>query len=546
MASCLGLYIEDNIIKYAKISKDHDQIKVESFGIQFYEKLEDAIDKVIEETYSQKTPISINLSEETYNYFGIFSLLKKTDMKKAIKTEFDSYCEENGYNPNVFETRYALAEDMKVKDKLKVIFVSDNKIELNRKLQQMHGYKIASISPVPITLPNLIGDNLEGRKNAIIVNIEGKTTITTIINNKVQNIDILEEGSIDFLSKLNLRENSYAKAYELCKNTTIYTSEGKELQAEETSVLEDIMPTLYSILSKVKKIITDIEEKFEKVYITGTGAMINNIDLYFQEYINEAKCEILRPYFIKSTKDLSVKDYQEVNTAISLSLMGINQGITEMNFKRKSLSDRIPDWLKLEINPDINPKKKEKTGEGKLAGFFINDLGQKFDKTETALLRVVIALILIVTIYSLFSGLLNTQMVNKKTEADKIAKETSDQINLANEDNNKVKSRTSEYTKMISRLEAINSKVVDKSKTRNAVPDLLNQLMYIIPSNVQITSIENTTGTHMVINAQSDKYEQLGYFKAKIKSDVILTNVISTAGEKTSNIVTVKIEGELP
>ena len=32
MSNCLGLYIEENLIKYAKVSKDHDNLKVESFG----------------------------------------------------------------------------------------------------------------------------------------------------------------------------------------------------------------------------------------------------------------------------------------------------------------------------------------------------------------------------------------------------------------------------------------------------------------------------------------------------------------------------------
>ena len=32
MLSCLGLYIEPNIIKYAKVSKEKDTLKVESFG----------------------------------------------------------------------------------------------------------------------------------------------------------------------------------------------------------------------------------------------------------------------------------------------------------------------------------------------------------------------------------------------------------------------------------------------------------------------------------------------------------------------------------
>ena len=30
MSTCLGLYIEENLIKYAKVSKEREQIKVES------------------------------------------------------------------------------------------------------------------------------------------------------------------------------------------------------------------------------------------------------------------------------------------------------------------------------------------------------------------------------------------------------------------------------------------------------------------------------------------------------------------------------------
>lgn len=39
MSNCLGLYIEEYLIKYAKVSKTRDEIRVESFGIKFYDKL---------------------------------------------------------------------------------------------------------------------------------------------------------------------------------------------------------------------------------------------------------------------------------------------------------------------------------------------------------------------------------------------------------------------------------------------------------------------------------------------------------------------------
>ena len=38
MASCLGLYIDNNLIKYAKLSKDKDNIKIESYGVKCFEK----------------------------------------------------------------------------------------------------------------------------------------------------------------------------------------------------------------------------------------------------------------------------------------------------------------------------------------------------------------------------------------------------------------------------------------------------------------------------------------------------------------------------
>ncbi len=539
--NCLGLYIEEHLIKYAKVSKDHDQIKVDTFGLKFYDKIGEAIEQVINETYSQKTPISINLSEEMYNYFEMFALLSKSDLQKVVKTEFEAYCSDKGYNPNVFETRYAVVTENNDKEKVKVIHIADNKIELNKRIQMINGYKLANVSPLSMSIPNLINFDKNENENVMIVNMEDTTTVTTILDKNIYKIEQIEEGSKDFLSKINLKENSYSKAYEICKNTTIYTSEGKELQEEQSNYLEEIMPVLYSIVTKVKEMVDSNADLIKKVYITGTAALINNVDLYFQEYLDHVSCEILRPYFIETTGDISIKDYIEVNSAVSLGLMGIGEGITGMNFKNKTLSDKIPDWLKIEINPGKSEKEKKNLG-----GMFTWDLGQKLDKTEHSLLRIATALLLLAIIYCAFSGLLASQMNQKEQEAQESILATKEQIELANSDVEKIQSRTNQYTSMIKDLEEANNKIADRMKTRNSIPNLLNQIMSTVPQNVQLTSIENTADRHIVIHAQSDKYEQLGYLKAKIKTDVILTNVISTAGEKDNNVVTVVIEGDLP
>ena len=537
MSSCLGLYIEEHIIKYAKVSKDKDVIKVESFGVKFYDKINEAVSQIIKETYSQKTPISVNISEEMYNNFDMFALLSKNDLQKAIKTEFESFCTEKEYNPNAFETRYAITENTTDKQKIKIIHIAENKIELNKRIQEVEGYRLVNASPISISIPNLIKP--EENTNCIIVNIENKTTITTIINNKIYNIDTLDEGAGDFLSKINLRENSYGKAYEICKNTTIYTSEGRGLQNEETSYLSDIMPTLFTIAEKVKNIMEEYTDKFQKVYITGTGSLINNVDLYFQEYLTETTCEILRPYFVVQTKDLSIKDYIEVNSAISIALMGVGEGISGMNFKKKSVLDDLQNVLKIDVG-------ESKKGKKDHSGLLTWDLNEKLDAIEKNLLRGASGLLILIIIYTAFSSLLNNQITKKQQEAENSISETKSQISLANQDNEKIKTKLNEYTTLIKNIEEENNKQSERNKVRNAIPNLLNQIMSIVPENVQLTSIDNTTGTHVVIDAQSNKYEQLGYLKAKIKTDVILTNVISTAGQKDNNTVTVRIEGDLP
>ena len=364
MDICLGIYIEDNLIKYAKVLKEKEKIKVESFGVKFYENLFEAIQQIVQETGSDKIPISINLSDEKYAYFDMFSMLTSKDLDKAIKTEFEMYCSERSYNPNVFETRYVIAKKTNEKEKIKIIHISADKVELTKKTQVLEGKKISSILPLAMSVPNLI--ETRPKENCLIVNIEENTTVTTIIDENIYDVTTIDEGAGDFLKKIKLKENSFAKAYEICKNTTIYTSETHDLPENEIGYLEEIMPVLYQIVGKVMKVINENEQKIDKVYLTGIAVLINNIDLYFQEYLADVKCEILKPYFVKSTQDISLQDYIEVNSAISLALSGVGQVIPGKKKKKENINDKLPAWLKLETSSGSKTgkiKEKKRTNQ---------------------------------------------------------------------------------------------------------------------------------------------------------------------------------------
>ena len=167
MSSCLGLYIENNVIKYAKVTKERENLKVESFGIKFYDKIGEALEQIVSETFSYNIPISINLSEETYNYFYMFSLLNKNDLKKAVETEFESFCFDKKLNKNAFEARYAISNEPDDKDKVKIIHVSTNKSSITKSLQPFSEYKVSTMTPIGTSIANIA--SIKPKENIIIV-----------------------------------------------------------------------------------------------------------------------------------------------------------------------------------------------------------------------------------------------------------------------------------------------------------------------------------------------------------------------------------------
>ena len=213
MPSCLGLYIENKIIKYAKVSKERDSFKVEAFGMKFYDNLDDTIKQIVNETFSYKTPISINLSNEKYAYSELFSLLNQKDLNKAIKTEFEYFCNENHKNANALEYRNLLTPNLDNKDKIKSIYAYTEKSEIAEKTKVLSGLKVNNISPLPVSILNLIKNTDKNGK--VIVNIEKNTSVTFVIDGKIHKIETIEYGMEKILDSIKTKENSYAKAYEI-------------------------------------------------------------------------------------------------------------------------------------------------------------------------------------------------------------------------------------------------------------------------------------------------------------------------------------------
>ena len=536
MASSLGIFIENEIIKYAKLHKEKDSIKVESFSVEFYEKgnIAPVIKKIITETNSQKSQININISNELYNYFETFSLLSKKDMRDSIEIEFDLLCGEKGYNRKSLEARYIMTGSRENTDKFKVLHISVDKNHINKKVKEFNTFKIHSMTPISTSITNLLDPN--DTEDVVIVNIENETKITTIIDGQIYRTDIVSDGMGKILDRINKTENDTKKSYEVCKNITVY-SQGQGSSMEGNEYVEDITPILDNIINETKEIIESTFANIKKVYITGSGTAINNIDLYFQEYLSNCTCEILRPYFLESTSiKIPVKEYIEVNSAMALALNGLGYLNKELNFVGKSGPN-------IELGDILKSFNK---GGGKSE----TPEQQTLSTSEKLLLRICMISGVVYLAYSLLSGYTMGQLEDKIAEVN-IAKAQADrQLNLMEEDRKAIADATQTYTMLLDNLKKltadVNSQETNRVIDKDAIPNLLNRLMYIIPQKVQINSIENTDGKKIVIEAVSEEYEQLGYFVAAIKTGNVLLDVKSSSGLKENSVVKIVIEGVLP
>ena len=548
MQGCLGIYVQKNLIKYAKVSKDRNSFKVEAYGVKFYDgDIEKTIEQIVKETYSFQVPISINIDNEKYTYSNVFALLKAQDLEKAMDTEFESFCNNNNQNKNTLEYRKIYAPDKDDRDKLRVLYTYVDKSNVVQRLQILDKFKIQNVSPIAITIPNL--NPVLIQEDCLIVNLEDETEVTTVINGKVFSVDKIETGMGKILRLIEERENSIQKAYEICKNTTVYTKSGQNLKVEGNEYLDDIITILFEIINQIKDIVAKNGVDVTSIYLTGMGLVINNIDLLFQEAWIDKKCEILVPYFIEKTNvKINIKDYIEVNSAISLAIQGLDSKKQNINFDESKMNFQK---IMAILTSDVGKKNSNTKIKGRKSSTFnrasLREIANmELDFGDRTLLTIVAGLMIAIILFVGVTEVLSKQIKEKMASADTIIENSQKEIDKVTKYNSLVNARTSEYQKLVDKIDEANSKVSEEYSSKNAIPNLLNKIMYNIPVGVQLLSIENQSGKDIVITAQAEKYDQLGYFKAALEEEGILTDIISTRGTKPGELISITITGKLP
>ena len=148
--------------------------------------------------------------------------------------------------------------------------------------------------------------------------------------------------------------------------------------------------------------------------------------------------------------------------------------------------------------------------------------------------------------YIIVSSIVLSQINKKQKEFRDYISDSKEQISSISNNSKLINERTEQYNDMIEKINEANDKLTQSYAKKNVLPNFLTEVMFNIPKEVQLLSIENTSGKSVKIQARSKEYEQLGYFIAKIKNEGMLTDVTSTSGVRQSEFIVVTIEGNLP
>ena len=489
MNACLGIYIEEKFIQYAKIQKEQDDIKIIAFNNTVYEDLEEVLARIIKETNSFKIPISINTAKELYNIFDVKANVDRKEIKNSVHMAFRDVCNKKSIDISSLEDRYILRKKESVYE---VLHVATEKDDINNKKQLLKEYSLQSIVPIDISLVNLL--NKKDNANVAIMNIGKNTTITSIVNGQIYRVYRFNEG-------INKIED-----------------------------LKEIEQSLHEIIIKIKDII-ELQD-VSKIYITGTGTRIEQIDKYFEEYLLNVKCEILKPFFLENNSiKISFEDYIEVNSAVALALNGMGYLQEEFNFKN---SDLINSKM---FFKDLDKSKKE--------------ISKKLSANEKLMIRICMVFIIFMVSFIGFSNKAYNRLEETNYAIQVVSNQIQEQYAIMEKDLNEIQEKTAEYSRVIESIKSLteveenteNSRVVPK----DAIPNMLNKIMNLIPEQVNIISIKNESNSKkIIIEVESEKYEQLGYFSSLLKTENILKDIKSTSGLKNGELIRVTIEGNLP
>ena len=534
MKDCLGLYIGEKIIKYAKLIQDEKtkRISLDSYGTKYMSDNDDSnINQIINQTGSIDTPICINLSKYDRKQTEILKQLSKSDMQSVINLEVGDFATLNNLNEKALEYREILMDSPVSNDNYTADIVITDKGNIS-KYDGVTSFKnLQGIYPVEYIVRNLI----QNSSNYIILNIDEKTQLISVVGGKINRIIDIDINMSNILNRIAEQEGSYEKAVDICRGINVL-SDDESISVDIEKIIE---PVIQDLLNRIKAKLDESKVRYERMYLNGLVNLFINIDMLFEQFFG-ITTEKLKPYFLKSEEmTLNLAEIVEANDAISLAFEGLQNSYSKFNFlenpERKS---NFKDLF----------KKKSVVNSSSKVGKSRSSINVDKDKIENGLLIANVAAATALVGYMGFSAVYSAEMTSLSEKVSKDIENLRTINTQVTSDKNYVQGEADKYKAyneyITESLEKIREGKIGKYTTYN-VANFMQKVAKYIPSNVVLQSISSNDNKSVTIVANSASYAELGYFISQLKLQGILKN-IKTGKVETGNTITVTIGGDLP
>ena len=284
--------------------------------MKYGENHKELLKQIIEETNSSKNNVVINAAAIHYEETSIFSMLKKKDYDKAVEVAYEEIIDKQKLRPELLEYGYILSKNPADSEKLHVLLGIQEKGAMETRAN-LFGQNVMLYSQMPIGIS--ISNIYENPLPALIVNIEEDTYITEIYDTEPIKVTRIATGTRNIINTINNEENSISKSYEVLRNMVLPTDDMDQISFEGNEYAPIIVSEIMKIVSEIKSVIKKRPGIYKKIYITGTGAAISNVETFIEKLIDDVECDILRPAGIEVQKKVAIKEYVDVNSAISLA-----------------------------------------------------------------------------------------------------------------------------------------------------------------------------------------------------------------------------------
>ena len=534
MEACLGIYLGERIIKYAKLIRDEKsrRISLNSCGTKYIVgNKESAIAEIIEQTGSKEDKLVVNLSGYNRITTEVLKQLGKIDTGSVIDLEVEDYATSHGVNEKTLEYRYFLTDSTISDDSYAAHVTVIDKSTLNSYEKNPNFANLVGLYPQEFILDKMV----EGDSSYLIVNVDEETKLISVVKGKANQVIDLDVNMKTILDSLAEQEGSYSKACELCKSINVLSDESISFEIEQI-----IEPVIQDLLNRIKTKIEELKVPYQKIYLNGLINLFINIELLFEEFFG-ITTEKLRPHFIKMENIPNMAEAIESSDAIALAYQGIEPTMQDINFTDDNTQ-------KGNFLSNIFTKKGEesKSKDGSKA-FVMPNIN--LEKIEKALLFANLTAGVTLAGYVGFTAIYDSQMTKYENELTSKTNGFKAETAQIKDDINYINGVTKQYTTFNNYIQDAVTKIkegkIGKYTTYN-VANFMQKIARYIPTNVQLETISSDDNKEVTIIAKSSSYVELGYFISQLKLQGVLNKITTRNVVNGSNQITVTIGGELP